>query len=227
MMADAAAVYRKTRERLSAYVDGEIDEEWVQSAVPACPGWTVQDVVSHMVGIVADIQDGRMDGVGSDEWTRHQVVTRRGLPIAEVVAEWERRAPAFEEQVAAWPPAVASQVVADAAMHELDVRSALGDRSERDTDGVAIAFDYYGHKLADRITEAGLGALVIECDAATVTLGDTDRGATLRASRFEALRAMGGRRNEAQIEAYEWEGDATPYVTLMSSYGSREEPLVE
>ena len=226
-MADAAVVYRETRQRLSAFVDGEIDEEWAQSAVPACPGWTVQDVISHMVGIVADIQDGRMDGVGSDEWTRHQVMTRRGLPIAEVVAEWARRAPAFEEQVAGWPPGVAAQVVADAAMHELDVRNALGDRSARDTDGVVVAFDYYGHKLADRITEAGLGALVIECDADTVTLGNGDRGATLRAARFEALRAMGGRRSAAQIGGYAWDGDASPYVALMSSYGSREEPLVE
>jgi uncharacterized protein (TIGR03083 family) len=226
-MPDAAAVYRETRERLSAYVDGEIDEERVKSAVPACPGWTVQDVVSHMVGIVADIQDGRMDGVGSDEWTNHQVATRRGLPIAEVVAEWARRAPAFEEQITAWPPGVASQVAADAAMHELDVRNALGDRSARDTDGVAIAFDYYGHKLADRITEAGLGALVVECEAGAVRLGDTDPGATLRATRFEALRAMGGRRSAAQIAAADCDGDATPYVALMSSYASRAEPLVE
>lgn len=226
-MADAAVVYRETRERVSAYVVGEIDEEWAQAAVPACPGWTVQDVVSHMVGIVADIQDGRMDGVGSDEWTDHQVVTRRDGSIDAVVAEWARRAPTFEEQVAAWPPAVAAQVVADAAMHELDIRNALGDRSTRDTDGVAIAFDYYGHHLADRIVETGAPALIVECDGGSVTLGEGAVGATLRTSRFEALRAMGGRRSAAQIEAYDWEGDAAPYVALMSSSGSRTEPLVE
>lgn len=226
-MADAATVYRETRERLSAYVAGEIDQEWAQSAVPACPGWTVQDVVSHMVGIVADIQDGRMEGVGSDEWTHAQVTARRDRPITEVVAEWERRAPAFEDQVAAWPPAVAAQVVADLAMHELDIRNALGDRGTRDTDGVAIAFDYYGHKLADRIGEAGLPALVIECETGAVALGAGEPGATLRVSRFDALRSMGGRRSRAQIEAYDWDGDATPYVALMSSYGSRAAPLVE
>jgi uncharacterized protein (TIGR03083 family) len=226
-VADPAVVYRETRERLGAYVVGEIDEEGAQSAVPACPGWTVQDVVSHMVGIVADIQDGRMDGVGSDDWTRHQVVTRRAVPITDVVAEWERRAPAFEEQVAGWPPAVAAQVVADAAMHELDIRNALGDRGRRDTDGVAIAFDYYAHKLADRVVEAGLPALVVETEFGAITLGDGAPGATLRTSRFEALRAMGGRRSGAQIAAYDWDGDPVPYVALMSSYGSREEPLVE
>jgi len=226
-VADAASVYRETRERLSDYLVREIDEEWVDAAVPACPGWTVQDVVSHMVGIVADIQDGRMDGVGSDDWTLAQVTARRDLPITEVVAEWTRRAPAFEETVAAWPPAVAAQIVADSAMHELDIRNALGDRSNRDTEAVAIALDYYGHKLADRLAEAGVPALVVECDGEPVTLGEGAPGATLRTSRFEALRAMGGRRSAPQIEAYDWDGDAAPYVALMSSYGSREEPLVE
>lgn len=226
-MAEPAAVYHETRERLSRYVVGEIDEEWAQSAVPACPGWTVQDVVSHMVGIVADIQDSRMDGVGSDEWTAHQVTTRRAASMADVVAEWDRRAPEFEVQVAAWPAPVAAQVVADAAMHELDIRNALGDRSTRDTDGVAIAFDYYAHKLADRIAEAGLPALAVECGGNRVVLGDGEAGAAVRTSRFEALRAMGGRRSAAQIAAYDWDGDASPYVALMSSYGSRDEPLVE
>jgi uncharacterized protein (TIGR03083 family) len=224
---DAAAAYRDTRERLSAYVVDEIDEEWAQSAVPACPGWSVQDTVSHLVGIVADIQDGRLEGVGTDEWTLAQVTSRRARSIAEVVAEWSRRAPAFEEQVAAWPPAVAAQVVADAAMHELDVRNALGDRGARDTEGVAIAFDYYGHKLADRIDAAGLPALVVECETGTVRLGSGDPGATLRTSRFEALRSMGGRRSASQIEAFDWDGDGAPYVALMSSDGGRDEPLVE
>ena len=226
-MADAADVYRETRERLCDYLVREIDEEWWQAAVPACPGWTVQDVLSHMVGIVADIQDGRMDGVGSDEWTAFQVDSRRDQPLTAVVDEWSRRAPAFEETVAAWPPAVAAQIVADSAMHELDIRNALGDRSTRDTDGISIALDYYGHKLADRITEAGAAALVIECDGQTRTLGEGGPGATLRTSRFEALRAMGGRRSAAQVAAYDWDGDATPYIALISSYGSRDEPLVE
>lgn len=222
-----ASVYRATRERLTAYVTDEIDAAHARVAVPACPGWTVQDTVSHLVGIVADIQDGRMDGVGTDEWTLAQVTTRRDLPIADVVAEWSRRAPAFEAQVAAWPAAVAAQVVADAAMHELDVRNALGDRRARDTEGVVVAFDYYAHKLADRIDEAGLPALVIECETGAITLGGADPGTTVRTSRFEALRAMGGRRSRAQIEGYAWAGDAAPYVARLSGDGSRDEPLVE
>jgi len=226
-VADAVVVYRETRERLSDYLVREIDDEWWEAAVPACPGWTVQDVVSHMVGIVADIQDGRMEGVGSDEWTAFQVTARRDLPLTEVIGEWSRRAPAFEEAVAAWPPAVAAQIVADSAMHELDIRNALGDRSSRDTDAVPIAIDYYAHKLADRIAEAGVAPLVVDYDGTVVTLGEGAPGATLRTTRFEALRAMGGRRSAAQVAAYDWEGDAAPYVALISSYGSREEPLVE
>ena len=229
-MADGApepvAVYRETRARVGELVVG-LDADAVRAPVPACPGWSVQDVVSHMVGIIADLQDGRLDGVGTDAWTLAQVTARRDLPIADVVAEWNRRGPVFEEQVATWPPSVAAQLVSDAAMHELDIRAALGDAGARDTHGVAIALDYYGRKLGDRITEAGLGALMLELASGTVTLGEGDPAATVRAPDFEALRAMGGRRNADQMRALDWTGDAEPYVALMSSYGSREEPLVE
>src|SRR4051812_2454047 len=141
---EPVAVYRSTRERLGDFVCG-LDVDATRTAVPACPGWSVQDVVSHVVGIVADLQEDRLDGVGTDEWTLAQVTSRRELPIADVVAEWNRRAPAFEEQVATLPASVATQLVSDAAMHELDIRAAVGDRGARDSDGVAIALDYYGH----------------------------------------------------------------------------------
>ena len=225
-MTEPVVAYRETRERLSDFVLG-LDDAATRAGVPACPGWSVQDVVSHLVGIVADLQDGRLEGVGTDEWTMAQVTSRRAGTIADVVEEWTRRAPELEAQVAGWPPAVASQLAADAAMHELDVRSAVGDRGARDTDGVAVAFDYYGRKLADRITEAGLPALTVDLGTGTVTFGDGAAGATLHAPRFEVLRAMGGRRSASQLLDYSWDGDAAPYVALMSSHGCREEPLVE
>jgi uncharacterized protein (TIGR03083 family) len=218
--------YRDTRERLSAFVLG-LDESQRRAPLPACPGWTVQDAVSHVVGIVADLQDGNLDGVGSDAWTLAQVTVRRGLPIAEVVGEWAARAPEFEVQMAALGDAVGSQLVADVTMHELDVRAAVGDAGARATDGVAVAFGYYGHKVADRVVEAGLPALSLESESGTTTWGTGEPAVTLRTTRFEALRAMGGRRSLDQVRAYDWSGDPTPYVALFSSYGCREDPLVE
>jgi uncharacterized protein (TIGR03083 family) len=221
-----AAIYRETRERLGGFVV-DLDDDRSRVEVPACPGWSVQDVVSHLVGIVADLQDGRMDGVGTDEWTRAQVTSRRAATIVDVVDEWNRRAPAFEEQVAGWPAGIASQLVADVAMHELDIRAAVGDLRARDSDGVALAFDYYAAKLGERIGEAGLPALVIDTATGTVAVGDGEPGATLRTSRFEVLRAMGGRRSAAQVLGYEWDGDAGRYLGVISNYGTRAEPLVE
>jgi hypothetical protein len=73
-VAEPVAVYRETRERLSDYVVG-LEDEWTRAGVPACPGWCVQDVVSHLVGIVADLQDGRLDGIGiSNYGTRDQAL---------------------------------------------------------------------------------------------------------------------------------------------------------
>jgi len=225
-VAEPVAAYRETRERFSAFAR-DLDDAQARAPLPACPGWSVQDAVSHVVGIVADLQEGRLDGVGTDEWTMAQVTARRDLTIAEVVDEWTRRAPEFEEQLAVIGDAVAAQLTADATMHELDVRAALGDSGARDTDGIEIAFGYYGHKVEDRIAEAGLPALAVESESGVTTLGAGEPAATLRTTRFEALRAMGGRRSLEQVAAYDWSGDPTPYVALLSSYGCREESLVE
>ena len=81
---DPGDLYEATRARFAATVRAAGDG--LATRVPSAPAWTVQDTLSHLVGIVADIQDGRMDGVGTDEWTRAQTTARRDLPITELLS---------------------------------------------------------------------------------------------------------------------------------------------
>jgi uncharacterized protein (TIGR03083 family) len=223
---DFPALYREARERLGDHL-ADLDEAAAGTPVGACPGWDVRAVLSHLAGVPADIQDGRLEGAGSDEWTAAQVEARRDRPLAAIVGEWNDRAPALEEQLAAWPPDLAGQLVGDVTTHELDVRGALGDTGSRDTEGLRYSFERYSGRLATRVTEAGLPALRLVTGDESVVAGEGDAGATVRASRFELTRALAGRRSADQIRAYDWDGDCEPYLAVFSGYGTRAEDLVE
>ncbi|HET7246492.1 MAG TPA: maleylpyruvate isomerase N-terminal domain-containing protein [Streptosporangiaceae bacterium] len=54
---DLAGMYRETRERLAGLVAG-LDEAQLGTPVPACPGWSVADVVGHLAAIPEDALAG-------------------------------------------------------------------------------------------------------------------------------------------------------------------------
>ena len=59
--ADLAGMYRETRERLAGLVAG-LDEAQLGRPVPACPGWSVADVMGHLAAIPEDALAGRLTG---------------------------------------------------------------------------------------------------------------------------------------------------------------------
>ena len=226
MTTDYVGCYRDTRTALTDLAGGLDDSGWSRP-VPATPGWAVRDVVGHVVGIASDLLDGNLTGVGSDEWTAAQVDARRGVPFPDVLGEWSERAPVLEEQVAAWPPEFAGQLVGDLALHDLDVRGALGRRDGRDSPATRAASDHYAHELAGRLDEAGAGAIRFELPEGPVVVGRGDPTVSVAASRFELLRALSGRRSGEQIRAYRWDGDPDRVVAVLAAYPMRDIPLDE
>src|SRR5437763_7932093 len=109
-MTDYGLLYAAARERVSALVTDLADGQ-LSTSVPSCPGWTVHDVVAHLAGTVADVQAGRLDGVGSDPWTAAQVEARRATPVDEIVEEWAAGSPTFEDGLRALGPAVGASAV--------------------------------------------------------------------------------------------------------------------
>lgn len=128
---DVGAVYAEGRERVSGLV-AELDVAGAATVVPACPAWSVKDVLAHLTGICADIMAGNIEGVATDPWTAAQVDARRSATIGEVVAEWNEVAPQVEAMAAGFGPA-GHQWVGDFATHEHDVRGALGRPGARDS----------------------------------------------------------------------------------------------
>ena len=52
-----------------------------------CSGWTVANVASHVVGSMADVVGGRLEGLGSPEATAREVAEREGRTPAELAQE--------------------------------------------------------------------------------------------------------------------------------------------
>jgi len=92
--ADLARMYRETRERLTALVAG-LDEVELGAPVPACPGWSVADVIGHLAAIPEDALAGRLTGPPSEEETAAQVNRFRGRPMTQTLAGWTDLAPRF------------------------------------------------------------------------------------------------------------------------------------
>jgi uncharacterized protein (TIGR03083 family) len=218
-----AREYRALRERVTRLIAATPDDA-LATVAPATPKWSVHDVLAHMVGLCDDVLQRRLDGVTTDPWTEAQVVARRDRSGRELLDEWERLAPDFEAGMAQLPPVIAGQILFDAFTHEHDIRHALGVPDARDGEALALVFQW----LVDVRTNTGGRAITFVTEAGPVVAGAGDPVATVRAGRFEVVRASTGRRSASEIAAYDW--DPAPDVALLVAapiFTVRETPLGE
>jgi hypothetical protein len=86
---DCGELYDGKRHELVDLMRSLGDED-LATMVPATPAWSVSDVLSHVVGITADLNAQRFDVVDPDEWTARQVRERQGRSVDELAQEWDR-----------------------------------------------------------------------------------------------------------------------------------------
>jgi uncharacterized protein (TIGR03083 family) len=206
-----APAYAGGRARICALV-ADLDDERANAVVPGCPQWRVRDVVAHVTGICADILAGNLDGVATDEWTDRQVVARRNIPVADVVAEWDETGPQVEALIPAVPSDATRQLVADLVTHEHDLRGALSAPGARDSDGIDVGIEFVAPNFLVAAASNGTPALRLRAGRDTWETDGARPEATLSTERFELLRALTGRRSRAQVRALAWDGDPEPYL---------------
>ena len=127
-----------------------------------CEGWSVGDVAAHVIGSMADVGAGRLEGLGSPEATAREVDERRGRSVAELAQElaavtklaadlgaafddasWETAAPG------GYDGTLGQGVEAlwyDTYLHADDVRAALGLPSLRGS-GLRASVHHVAHEL--------------------------------------------------------------------------------
>ena len=221
-MAETRVLYGQCRERVVELTTALSDDD-AATPVPACPGWTVHDLVAHLCGVADDALNDRMEGAPSPAWTARQVDARRDKSVTDILDEWTGLAATFETLPLPY------QAVADVACHEQDLRGALHVPGFRDSEAMEFLVPVLLDRLADRVATHGLAPLEIVCGPNGVVAGAGNEGelVTWRITPFEMFRATFGRRSRAQVLAGGWEGDATPYLEHIFVFGPTEHDLQE
>ena len=217
---DVGQLYRVHRERVTEMVR-PVPEGQLLMPCPACPGWSVHDVVSHLAGIAADAIAGKLAGPPPPEQTAEQVEQRRGQPTTVVLREWERSASQFELVLTkTGMPLFAAAI--DVTTHEHDIRGALGLDGDRDDEVVRLTAERTLARWSQHLQATGLAVpAVVRPDGAPL---QGDAAATLRweASEYEVFRTALGRRSAAQFARAFTGADPAPYLDALLVFGITE-----
>jgi hypothetical protein len=211
MSDDLLDAYRSVRTRMCAIATGLSAAE-LDAIVPACPEWTVHDLIAHNVALPAAIGAGDLPDGDLQAWLDGLVEKRRGQPLQELVAEW-----ATLDDVVGGVLSATPVLLDDLATHEHDLRGAVG-RPDHGTLDADLVLPAALHAIAAGVTERGLGAIVVESPEGTWRSHDAEPGWTIRTSAWEAFRAVGSRRTAAELRALPGTGDADAFIPVLEAH---------
>jgi uncharacterized protein (TIGR03083 family) len=158
---ELGTVYERGRRRIMDLV-ADLDDRAAATPVPACPAWSVHDVVAHLSGVCADILAGNVAGAATEPWTAAQVDARRERSFGEILAEWDDVGPQVAAFADDFPGRLGNQFITDVTVHEHDLRGTLGRAGSRDSDGVRIGADFLVNVfLHPGVTALGLSPLEV------------------------------------------------------------------
>ena len=226
---DYAAVHEDAFERLADLLK-RLDDRDIETAVPACPGWTVLDVTRHLTGLVVDMAGETLPG--PEDWVeevmdRRHVDGRRGMSLTEVLDEWQGAAPGFEKTLTNIDGRMAGAIMGEYACHEHDIRGALGRPGARTSLCTTTATDTFLTAFIGRADAAGLPPIHVRAGDRSWGAADGQAVATLTGDPFEMFRAVTGRRTLEEIRSLGWQGDAEPYLSVFSAFGIPDTSLAE
>lgn len=145
-MSDVIEAIRTDRDALVEISHGLSAQQWQASS--GCPGWRVQDVVSHLAitfwAVVDRTKLPDVEGLPFEQAVEVEVQARRDLTAAAVLSDYEQVSTAALEQVL---PAMAT----------LDMEIPMGDGGTYPASmlAYAYAFDHYVHIRQDLFAPRG------------------------------------------------------------------------
>ncbi|TCN33448.1 uncharacterized protein (TIGR03083 family) [Kribbella orskensis] len=216
---ESADLYAATRARVTKAAQA-LTADQLTTRVPACPDWTVHNLISHLAGVAGDFVTGNLDGAPRPPWTAVQVNARQDLPVDAILEEWAETGPTLEKLIRSGStthPLVCHPYV-DAGTHEADLRGAIGTgRPPREI--WLAALDWM---LPDpRPSDEAPGTLSIITPDGTYQLGSGEPSAEVHTETYELFRAIFGRRSPSQIESWQWPADARSWSAAVSRLPQR------
>ncbi len=209
--------YRDTQERILGVI-ADTRAGW-RAPVPACPGWTVRDVVAHLTAVAEEWADGTLAGPPTDAETAAQIARFGGHGHDDIVAAWTTAAERLGRQA---ETAGVTPPLGDITCHEHDIRAAHRRPGARDSQAVWWTSD----QLLTMLRTPVPLCIVVE-DGQYPTGSSAGGELRLRTTRFEALRWRTGRRSRAQLEAMDWSDDPQAVLDHLCLFGPAGADVVE
>lgn len=219
--------YDGTRTRITETVES-LPAESLAIRVPACPEWTVHNLISHLAGVAADFVSGNLEGVPQPPWTAVQVEARRDLPIEVILDEWADTAAALSRMIlngtAPDHPLVCNPYV-DSGTHEADLHGALGTGRRPPQDLWLTTLDWVFEDPGP--TDECPGTVTIHTPESAYALGTGAPYAEVHTTSYELFRAIFGRRSPNQIAAWSWTTPASDWPTALPRLPQTLGPLID
>ena len=180
---------RVERERLTAYLEALPEPAWDKPSL--CDGWTVRDLMSHVVGVASDVANRRLDGVGTAEQNQRQVDERKGRSPREILDEWNDQGKLLEDGVLAltddfWNAPYTDnfnvgqalqRMVEDIYVHGHDARIPLGDEPV-DGPGMISTLEVASRDLHNRLPGLAPDVGIVSIEAGEFSSTVTGPGST-------------------------------------------------
>jgi uncharacterized protein (TIGR03083 family) len=196
--------YRTVRQNIARLLDKHPTAATLD--VPQCPGWTVRDLLGHLVEvcrIVVEDDGSPIDGgVGAPD-----------LAVADLLASWEVHGAAVDQLLAAGGTRWAGPLLLDGFTHELDLRCVLGEPFPDGHPAFERAFEFavrYG--LGRSVTARGLPAVRVSAGQLERIAGTGEPAISVRGNGFDVYRSVVGRRAPAQIAGLSWSDDPSRWL---------------
>ncbi|MFJ9431934.1 maleylpyruvate isomerase family mycothiol-dependent enzyme [Streptomyces sp. NPDC101490] len=188
--------YRACRENITRLVTS--DPSVTDLLVPACPGWSVRDLVGHLVEVCRMAVDEDPGEISEPP------APPPGIPLAELLTTWAELDKELPRVLPGMDWLRRRVLPLDALSHELDIRAALGmplpDRHPALPDALDLAV--MGFTLS--LDGHGLSALRVETPDRVWTAGQGEPAVTLSGESPEIFRALTGRRTVRQLGELSW-----------------------
>jgi uncharacterized protein (TIGR03083 family) len=180
---------RTERERLTKYLESLPEAAWDKQSL--CEGWTVRELMAHVVGIASDVANRRLDGVGSAEQNQRQVDERTDRSPQQILEEWADQGKLLEDGILElddqfWTAPYTDnfnvgqalqRMVEDIYIHGHDVRIPLGD-DPVDGPGMISTLEVAARDLQNRLPRLAPDVGIVTIEAGPFTGSATGAGTT-------------------------------------------------
>lgn len=212
-------LYKQSQGRIMSLVNNQN----AHLPVPACPGWTIRDLMAHLFGTMADVSKGKISEAVDDDWSATHIARAGTRSVGDLGAEWHLRAttsPAIFQSLGAL-------LVAECVTHEFDIKGALANTQGRELQVVRTVALFYLNALDQAWRADSVPPLRFVTETSHLDIGGESPEATVDIGWWEIGRLVSGRRSIEQVADLPWSTDPAPWLDHLFVFGPRETPLTE